>query len=132
MVFLGFNRKPFRGFSMSRLGALLLFYGDIVRIIPGVASVFLGDGCLGRRRVGVVVYEQPPFQPIYLLKQHPLDTNRYLKRGKYSVKELQQVVCRCAPVGAACAVWILARPVVGEDLPELALRRRDPMRNMQG
>ena len=62
MVFLGFSRKPFRGFPMSRLGALLLFRGDIVRIIPGIAPFFLGDGYLGRRRVGVVVYEQLPFR----------------------------------------------------------------------
>ena len=66
VVFLGFSRKPYRGFPMSRLGALLLFRGDIVRIIPGIASFFLGDGYLKtacwscRTRAAAVLYRPSP------------------------------------------------------------------------
>ena len=132
VVFLGFSRKPFRGFPMSRLGALLLFRGDIVRIIPGIASFFLGDGYLGRRRDGVVAQEQPPFYIGHLLKQPTLGVNRRLKRVQYRAKHGQQPVYSCVPVNAACAVWILACLVVGEDLPESVLRCQDLLRHIHG
>ena len=117
--------------SQYPLKCLLSYHMD-TNHISGIASFFLGDGYLGRRRAGVVAQEQPPFYIGHLLKQPALGVNRRLKRVQYRAKHGQQPVYSCAPVNAACAVWILACLVVGEDLPESVLRCQDLLRHIHG
>ena len=130
-VFLTFNLKPFRAFLMSGLGAGAPFLCGAVRIGLG-PLLSLWNWSFRWRRVGIVVQDQPLPEICDLFEQSVLGGDCNLQGADHRAKQCQHGGYCQDPVGAACAVGIIARLAVGEDLSESALHRHDPMRNMQG